>query len=98
MEHPGLLTSLLSEIYPIPSTERQKTGWENKKKEKRKRKERKRKAQSMEGQEILQVETFYFNFFSRIVSILQCRGRKDGLVDKSRGVVDSSESWPLIQP
>lgn len=42
----------------------------------KKKKRKKRKAQSVEGQKILQVETiFYFIylFFSRIVSILQCR-------------------------
>lgn len=60
---------------------------------------RKRKALSVEGQKTLQVETLslFFFFLFRIVSILQCRGRKDGLVDKGRGTVDSSESWPLFQ-
>jgi len=60
--------------------------------------ERKRKALSVEGQKTLQVETLsFFIFLFRIVSILQRRGRKDGLVDKGRGAVDSSESWPPFQ-
>lgn len=36
-----------------------------------------------------------FNFFFRIVSTLQHRGRKDGLVDNGRGTVDSSELAPV---
>lgn len=32
-----------------------------------------------------------------IVSICQRRGRKDGLVDKGRGAVDSSVGWPPLQ-
>lgn len=39
----------------------------------------------------------FFKLFFRVVSILQHRGRKDGLVDKGRGAVDSSESWPPFQ-
>lgn len=64
--------------------------------------ERKRKALSVEGQKCLQVETlsffsffFFFFFLFRIVSTLQHRGRKDGLVYKGRGTVDSSELAPV---